>query len=62
MAYSLNDFYTSVNKKWLDSHEIPGDDTSFSIFDELEKGVRGEIIDIIHKERRKNTPVGHFIV
>jgi predicted metalloendopeptidase len=47
MSYSLNDFYTSVNKKWLDSHEIPGDDTSFSIFDELEKSVRGEIIDII---------------
>jgi putative endopeptidase len=61
MSYSLNDFYTSVNKKWLDSHEIPGDDTSFSIFDELEKSVRGEIIDIIHKERRKNTPAGHFI-
>jgi putative endopeptidase len=58
---SLKDFYKSVNKKWLESHTIPSDDVSYSVFDELEETVRDELIDILQKKRKDTSPFGLFV-
>ena len=58
---SLNDFYTYVNKSWLKNHSIPADDTSYSLFDQVEEKIRTELIAILQKERRLDTPLGRFV-
>lgn len=58
---NLLDFYNSINKKWLDSHTIPADDTSYSVFDELEEKIRNELIALLQKERTHGTPLGIFV-
>jgi predicted metalloendopeptidase len=58
---SLKDFYNSVNRKWLDSHTIPADDVSYSVFDEREEGIRNELYELMNRERKKTSPLGLFI-
>ena len=58
---NLLDFYNSINKKWLDGHAIPTDDTSYSVFDELEEKIRDELIALLQKERTRGTPLGVFV-
>lgn len=57
----LHDFYTSVNKQWLKRHKIPSDDSSYSVFDQVEEKIKNQMIDIIRSERKRDTPLGHFI-
>jgi predicted metalloendopeptidase len=58
---SLQDFYQSVNKNWLERHTIPSDDVSYSLFDEVEETIRKDLVALLQKERRRDTPFGHFI-
>jgi len=58
---SLLDFYNSVNKDWLKRHTIPSDDTSYSLFDEVEETIRKDLVALLQKERRRGSPFGHFI-
>ena len=58
---SLLDFYNSVNKDWLKRHTIPSDDTSYSLFDEVEETIRKDLVELLQKERRRETPFGRFI-
>jgi len=58
---SLKDFYNSVNKNWLQSHTIPADDISYSLFDEVEEQIQSDLIALLQKERRRKTPLGNFV-
>ena len=58
---NLLDFYNSINKKWLSAHKIPADDTSYSVFDELEEKIRTELIALLQKERTRGTQLGVFV-
>ena len=61
MSYTINNFFNDVNKNWLTHHKIPANNTSMSYFDIIENDIHGDLIKIIHKERRSNTLFGEFI-
>lgn len=55
------DFFTDVNKKWLQQNSIPKDLVTYSVFDVLEKKIKDEIVDIIKHTYRDDGGIGSFV-
>jgi predicted metalloendopeptidase len=55
------DFFTDVNKKWLQENSIPQDLVTYSVFDVLEKKIKNEILEIIRATNHNNGDIGSFI-
>jgi predicted metalloendopeptidase len=55
------DFFTYVNKKWLQENSIPQDLVSYSEFDVLEKKIKTEIVDIIKTTNPDDRGIGSFL-
>jgi putative endopeptidase len=55
------DFFTDVNKKWLQENAIPQDLVTYSAFDILEKKIKGEILDIIKATKHDDGFIGSFV-
>ena len=61
MSSKAFDFYTNINKKWLTSSKIPDNDTSFSVFDILEKRIQHDIINVIKTNKKTDSRFGDFV-
>lgn len=65
LANPANDFYRYANGGWIDSHPIPGDESSYDVSGELQRTVDQQISDIINdltKHKHKKGSVEDDIV
>ena len=61
MSFTINNFFNDVNKKWLDKHSIPANNTSISYFELIEDKIAKDLTKIIHKERKNGSAFGDFL-
>ena len=54
-----NDFYSYVNNRWQDDVHMPSYDSSYSVSEEIEDGVRNVLLKEIHtlQEKKPNHPI-----
>lgn len=54
----MDDFYSHVNKKWLNDFTLPDDHVRYTSFDYVNHIVKERLLDILNDERKKGTTLG----
>lgn len=61
MSYSINNFFSDVNKRWLSKQIIPKNNISISYFDLIEEQIESDLDKIIKNERTQKSNFSNFI-
>lgn len=54
----MDDFYTHVNKKWLNNFTLPDDHVRYTSFDHVNHIVKERLLSILNEERKKGSTIG----